>query len=66
MSDPRLHVRVDPVICQGTGYCVRLAPDVFELGQDQTARVLNAYPNEDRAELMEEAATLCPTRAITH
>ncbi len=66
MSHPRLHVKVDPVLCQGTGYCVRLAPDVFELGEDQIAQVLTAYPDDDRAEVMEEAAILCPTRAITH
>ena len=66
MSDPRLHVRVDSLICQGTGYCVRLAPAVFEFGDDETAHVINPYPADDQAELMEEVATLCPTRAITH
>jgi ferredoxin len=66
MPDPGLHVKVDPLICQGTGYCVRLAPDVFELGDDETAHVIDPNPADDRAELMEEVATLCPTRAITH
>ena len=61
-----LHVRVDPLICQGTGYCVRLAPDVFALGDDARAHVLEPHPGADREDLMEEAATLCPTRAITY
>ena len=66
MSDPRLHVKVDPLICQGTGYCVRLAPDVFEVREDKVAHVIEPHPAADRAALMEEAATLCPTRAITY
>ena len=66
MAHPALNVKVDPLICQGTGYCVRLAPDVFEVGDDRVAHVLDAHPSSDRTELMEEAATLCPTRAITY
>lgn len=66
MSSPDLHVQVDPLICQGTGYCVRLAPDVFALGEDDKAHVLQPHPDPGQAELMEEAATLCPTRAITY
>lgn len=66
MSPPELHVRVDPLICQGTGYCARLAADVFALGDDDKAHVLQPHPTPDREALMEEAATLCPTRAITY
>ena len=59
-----IHIRVDPLICQGTGYCARIAPDVFEV-EGRTARVKQPHPPEAMSELMEEAATLCPTRAIT-
>jgi ferredoxin len=65
MSGKHLHVVVDPLICQGTGYCVRLAPDIFAIGDDAKANVLEPHPAAEREELMEEAATLCPTRAIT-
>ena len=65
MSSP-LHVRVDPLICQGTGYCQRLAPGVFEVGPDRVAQVIEPHPPADLEELMEEASTLCPTRAITY
>ena len=66
MADPQLHVRVDSMICQGTGYCQRLAPGVFELRDDQKAHVLIKHPAADQEALMEEAATLCPSRAITY
>ena len=45
---------------------MRLAPDVFDVGDDNKAHVLDPHPDPERRELMEEAATLCPTRAITY
>lgn len=66
MSAPKLHVHVDPLICQGTGYCERLAPDVFVVGDDYKADVRQPHPSPELLELIEEAATLCPTRAITY
>ena len=60
-----LHVRIDAKICQGTGYCVRVAPAVFDLGEEVGA-VLDQHPADDQQPLLEEAATLCPTRAITY
>jgi ferredoxin len=60
-----LHVKIDEQICQGTGYCARVAPLVFEAG-DPVGRVLNRHPDDDQMALVEEAATLCPIRAITY
>lgn len=65
MASP-LHVRVDPLICQGTGYCERIAPEVFEVGPDRVAEVIEPHPPAEEEALMEEASTLCPTRAITY
>ena len=65
MSGPVLNVRIDTKICQGTGYCARLAPAIFEVG-DEVGRVIDASPDADHEALVEEAATLCPTRAITY
>ena len=65
MPEP-LHVSVDPLICDGTGYCQRVVPDVFAVGDDAKAHVLLENPSEDLRELVEEAATLCPTRAIRY
>jgi ferredoxin len=53
------------MICQGTGYCARLVPHVFAVG-DNSGVVINPHPDAAQQELLEEAATLCPTRAITY
>ncbi len=58
-----MKVSVDPLRCAGTGYCVRLLPEVFRLGDRRTAEVWQA-PGPELAERVREAETLCPTNAI--
>ena len=60
-----LHVKVDEKLCQGTGYCQRLAPTVFTV-TGRVAEVIESHPTDEHHDLMEEVATLCPTRAITY
>lgn len=59
-----MRVEVDATICQGTGYCQRIAPDVFEV-VDGVARVLVVDPDPELHEAVDEAERLCPSRAIT-
>jgi len=59
-----MFVRVDEQLCQGTGYCVRLAPSVFRL-EGGVARVLVADPGPELAERLEEAESVCPSGAIS-
>ena len=66
MSNPDLHVKIDKLICQGTGYCVRLEPEIFAIGADDLVEVLVGKPDAKYADVLEEAAVLCPTRAITY
>jgi ferredoxin len=50
-------------VCEGTGFCVLVAPDIFELG----SKVSHATPDEltdSQKQLAREAAEMCPTRAI--
>lgn len=65
MSGQGLNVRIDELVCQGTGYCARVAPKVFDVG-DQLGLVIDSHPADDQEDLVVEAATLCPTRAITY
>jgi ferredoxin len=65
VSDTELHVKIDSQLCQGTGYCVRLAANVFAL-EGQMGVVIDSHPPTELEEILEEAATLCPTRAITY
>ena len=45
MSNPELHVKIDKLICQGTGYCVRLEPEIFVIGDDDLGEVLIDKPD---------------------
>ena len=45
MSNPELHVKIDKLICQGTGYCVRLEPEIFVIGADDLGEVLVEKPD---------------------
>jgi len=58
-------VRVDRTKCSGIGLCEMTAPAVFEVGEDGQARVLTENPSGDDAGAATEAASGCPTSAIT-
>ena len=60
-----LRVSVDQEICQGNGVCERRAPEVFSLGDDDRASVLEAGPTMDHLDDVRAAARSCPTQAIT-
>jgi ferredoxin len=55
-------IRVDPTKCSGIGMCEMTAPDVFEIGDDGQAHVLNDAPDGDTAH---DAMSNCPTGAIS-
>ncbi len=61
---PRIRVEVDRSLCRGYANCLEVAPDVFELGDDDIAFVVAPdYPEDRRADL-ERAAQRCPAKAI--
>ncbi len=66
MGAEKLHVTVDHQQCQGVGYCERVAPEVFRLGDDALSHVIDPHPPESERDAVEEAATLCPSRAIRY
>lgn len=59
-----MRVEVDEIVCQGTGYCQRIAPEIFEV-VDGTAVVLISDPPEGLHDKVDEAERICPSRAIT-
>jgi ferredoxin len=59
-----MRVIVDPVLCEGNGVCAEVAPEVFEVGDDDRARVLVERPGEARRAQVETAVRRCPRRAI--
>lgn len=59
-----MRVEVDEIVCQGTGYCQRIAPEVFEV-VNGIATVLVGDPGEELHDKVDEAERICPSRAIT-
>jgi ferredoxin len=58
-----MKVLVDMNLCQSHGECVAVAPDVFELGEDDVLRWKEDV-DEARRGAMEEAVEVCPMMAI--
>jgi ferredoxin len=58
-----MKVLVDMNLCQSHGECVAVAPDVFELGEDDVLRWKEDVDESRRTE-MEEAVEVCPMMAI--
>ena len=59
-----MRVRVDPDLCEAHGVCTTIAPDVFELDDDDVLHVLLPEPPADRRDLVRDAAMRCPKQAI--
>ena len=58
----RIRIEVDRALCIGSGDCVDTAPEVFELDQDDKARVID--PDGAPRDVVLEAAANCPVTAI--
>ena len=50
--------------CIGSGSCEMLAPEVFEVGQDGLAHLLDASPGSDMEAKCRAAEESWPTQAI--
>jgi len=55
-------VTVDALVCIGAAECVRLAPAVFELNEEDQAQVVD--PDAAETEVLRQAADACPSGAI--
>ncbi|NLM40192.1 MAG: ferredoxin [Firmicutes bacterium] len=55
---------VDHDLCIGCGLCAELCPEVFEMGDDDLAHVIDGA-DCDAAGCCEEAADSCPVEAIS-
>jgi ferredoxin len=60
-----MKVVVDFELCQGHGVCEGDAPEVFQVQEDGTLKVLDETPPEELRAKVEAAARFCPTQAIT-
>ena len=56
---------VDFDLCESNAICMQIAPDIFEVRDDDFLYVLNETPSEDRRSNLEESVQRCPKQAIS-
>lgn len=61
----RVRVSVDREICVGAAQCVLTAPEFFDQDDEGIVTLLDSRAPGGKAALVEDAARLCPSRAIT-
>ncbi len=62
-----MKITIDKNKCIGCGSCLAVCPDLFEMGDDNKARLKEGAENKDDAEVQkcaQEAADICPVKAI--
>jgi ferredoxin len=52
-------------LCESNAVCMGIAPEVFEVRDDDFLYILQEEPGEELREKVEEAARRCPKQAIT-
>jgi ferredoxin len=66
MNDaPRsIRIAIDAMACDGHALCVAVAPQVFEMGDDERAHVIDVAITDALRPSVLEAARVCPCQAI--
>ena len=59
-----MKVSVDFDQCEANGICVGIAPDVFELDDEDMLHIVTADVPEDRRADVEQAVAQCPKAAL--
>ena len=59
-----MRVIVDYALCESNAICMQIAPDIFEVRDDDFLYVLEEQPADDRRAALEEAVQRCPKQAI--
>lgn len=59
-----MKVKIDLDLCEGNAVCMKMAPEVFEVGEDDKARLLIAEPGEELRGKVEAAVRRCPRQAL--
>lgn len=52
-------------LCESNAVCMGIAPEVFEVRDDDFLYVLQDEPDESLREKVEQAVTRCPKQAIS-
>ncbi|MGH9300432.1 MAG: ferredoxin [Acidimicrobiales bacterium] len=60
-----MKVVVDYNVCESNAICMGIAPEVFEVRDDDNLYVLNETPGPELLGRVEEAVRRCPKQAIS-
>jgi ferredoxin len=59
-----MKVSIDESLCTGCSLCYTDVPEVFEMGSDGLAKVIQENPQGELAGKAKDAAANCPSEAI--
>ena len=59
-----MRVTVDETLCEAQGFCESLAPDVFELGDEDVVQIAEGPVLPDREIDVRAAGDQCPKAAL--
>jgi ferredoxin len=65
LPDMGYKVVVDFDLCESNAVCMGIAPEVFEVRDDDFLYVLQEHPSEELRPKVEEAVQRCPKQAIS-
>jgi ferredoxin len=60
-----MRIVVDRNLCESNGVCVRLAPDLFVIDDDDKMRLVVERPSPERLAKAQEAVAKCPRNALS-
>ena len=60
-----MKVTVDYDLCESNAVCMGIAPEVFEVRDDDMLYILQENPPEELRARVEEAVRRCPKQALT-
>lgn len=60
-----MRIVVDYELCEGNARCEAIAPEVFQVGDDDVLRVLVERPDEAMREAVARACERCPRGALS-
>lgn len=58
-------ISVNPSLCDGNAVCVREAPELFALDDDEVVQVLQQPSDKAQRRRAEQAVRLCPKNALS-
>jgi ferredoxin len=61
-----MRIEADQARCTSAGNCARVAPSLFDQGEDDGVVILlQSHPPDSLRDAAQEAESLCPAQAIT-